>query len=38
MKIRPGNTPILVKPMLGKRPEFFNPIDVVPSFGYSLLF
>jgi len=27
MKVRLGNTPVLAKPVLGKRPEAFNAID-----------
>jgi hypothetical protein len=37
-KIGFGNTPVLVKPMLGKRPKTFDPIDVIPTFRHTFFF
>ena len=34
-KVTLVNSPILLKPVLGKRLESLNPIDVISSFGYS---
>jgi hypothetical protein len=37
-KIGLGNTPVLVKPVLSKRPKTFDTIDVILTFRHTLFF
>ena len=38
MEILFGNTTVLIKPMLGIRPESFDAVDVISSLGSALVF
>jgi len=38
MEVLPGNSTILVKPVFGKRPESFYPVEVISTFRFTLLF